>query len=120
MLNIDGYGRIASDVPLNRSKNGKSLYTNFLLASHNKRKETTFIRCVAFDAMATLLNTFFTKGDRIVISGELVSDDYNSSKNKFAFEIKVTGFEFVESSKEHNKNKNRRKKDGQRSSNGTR
>ena len=121
MLNIDGYGRIASDIPIKRSKDGKHLYTNFLLASHDSKKNTTFIRCVAFDAMSTLLHDLFSKGDRIIIRGDLISDDYHSKKNIYAFEIKVTNFEFVETLVEHKKNKDKHfvkevTKDGQRDS----
>ena len=102
MLNIQSYGRIASDIVVKRSKDQKHLYTNFLFASH-KGKETTFIRCVAFDALATLLQDFFSKGDRVILKGELVSDDYKGSK--FVFKIQVKEFEFVETLTEHNKNK---------------
>lgn len=104
MLNITGYGRIASDIPIKRSRDGEHMYTTFLLASHRGKKETTFIRCVAFDAMATLLHDFFSKGDRIIVKGDLISDDYKGSK--FVFKIKVREFEFVETLKEHDKNKN--------------
>lgn len=104
MLNVTAYGRIASDIIVKRSRNGEHLYTSFLLASH-RRKETTFIRCVAFDAMATLLHDFFSKGDRIFIKGDLIDDNYNGSK--FVFKIKVQSFEFIETIKEHNKNKKR-------------
>lgn len=106
MLEVTGFGRIASDIDLKHSKDGKHLYTNFLFASHrrvNKKQETTFIRCVAFDAMATLLNNFFSKGDRVILKGELISDDYNGSK--YVFKLQVKNFEFVETIADHNKNK---------------
>ena len=102
MLDIQGYGRIASNIEVKQSKDKKHMYTNFLFASHIN-KETTFIRCVAFDAMATLLQEFFSKGDRIIIKGELISDDYQDKKNRF--KIKITDFEFVETMTEHQKNK---------------
>lgn len=109
MLDTIAYGRIASNIPLNRSKSGKYMYTTFLLASHKTYKKyntTTFIRCVAFDAMATLLHNYFATGDRVIIKGELISDDYNNTnKNKFSYKIKVKGFEFVENLEEHNLNK---------------
>ena len=107
MLQITGYGRVASDIPLKHSKNGKHLYTTFLLASHKNKKETIFIRCVAFDAMATLLHDFFSCGDRIIIKGDLLSDDFNGSK--FVFKIKVNEFEFVETLADHSKNKAKHK-----------
>lgn len=106
MLNIIGYGRLASDIKIKRSKDQKHLYTTFLLASHDN-KETTFIRCVAFDGLATLLNNFFSKGDRIIVKGNLISDDYKG--NKYVFKIQVSEFEFVETKEEHNKNQEKHK-----------
>lgn len=109
MLNIEAYGRIASDIPVHGSKDNKHLYANFLLASH-KKKETTFIRCVAFDAMATLLHDYFSSGDRILLKGELISDDYKDTR--YVFKIQVTGFEFVETKTEHDKNVAKRSNKG--------
>lgn len=102
MLDLHAYGRIASDIEVKQSANGKHLYTNFLLASHN-RGGSTFMRCTAFDAMATLLGEYFCKGDRIALSGELLSDDYNGSK--YRFKLKVKEFEFVDTKAEHERNK---------------
>lgn len=104
MLDVNAYGRIASDITVKESKDKKHLYTNFLLASHYN-KETTFIRCVAFNGMATLLHEYFSKGDRIILKGKLCSDDYKNSK--YVFKIKVDSFEFIEALSEHNKNKER-------------
>ena len=107
MLSISGYGRVASDINLKRNKKQTHLYSNFLFASHYKR-ETIFIRCVAFDGTATLLNEYVSKGDRIMINGNLISDDYNSSK--YVFKILVKEFEFVETKKEHETNKDKHQK----------
>ena len=111
MLDVNAYGRIASDIKIKQSKNKKHLYTNFLLASH-QNGQTTFIRCVCFDAMASLLNSYFTKGDRIILKGDLVNDDYDNTK--FAFKLKVNNFEFVETKEDHIKNKEKyiKKKNG--------
>lgn len=102
MLDLCAYGRIASDIKIKQTKNKKHLYTNFLLASHNLGK-TTFIRCIAFDGLANLLHEYFISGDRIILKGELVSDDYNGSK--FVFKLKVNSFEFVEIKSDHDRNK---------------
>lgn len=104
MLSLQAYGRVASDIEVKQSKDGKHLYTNFLIASHEKC-ETTYMRCVAFDAMASLLNEFFSKGDRILLKGDLIGDDYKN--RKYSFKMKVRDFEFVETLDEHNKNKQR-------------
>lgn len=105
MLNVQASGRIASDVPLNKSQDGKHMYTNFLLASHDRRKETIFIRCVAFDGMATVLHEFYSQGDRIIINGTLIEDNYKN--RKYSFKIKVMDCEFIETLAEHEKNKQR-------------
>lgn len=106
MLETIAYGRIASKIEAKQSRDGKHLYTNFLLASHEHGK-TIFIRCCAFDGMATLLTEYFSKGDRILLKGDLISDDYNGSK--YRFKLKIHGFEFIETLDEHNKNKEKHK-----------
>lgn len=91
LLNITGYGRIATEIKVNQSRDGKHTYTNFLLASHSKN-ETTFVRCIAFDGLANLFSEYFKKGDRLLIRGDLISD--NAKKD--ALKIVVRDFEFVE------------------------
>lgn len=94
MLNITGYGRLASDILLKTSKDIQ--YTNFLLATHNHKK-TTFIKCVAFGSLAQLLTTYCNKGDRILVSGELIPDKYEEIDT---YKIKVNTFDFIETKKE--------------------
>ena len=110
MLDVNAYGRIATDIKVKQSKNKKHVYANFLLASH-QNGQTTFIRCVCFDAMANLLSNYFTKGDRIILKGDLVSDDYNNIK--FVFKLKVNSFEFVETMENHVKNKEKHTKNNE-------
>lgn len=101
MLDVHAYGRVSTPIRVKTSKNKKKLYTSFLLASH-ENKETTFIRCVAFDGLATALESYFSMGDRIILFGELWKDDYKGQKHRF--KIKVNDFKFVETLEEHKKN----------------
>lgn len=107
MLKIQAYGRISTPIDIKQSKDKKHLYTNFLLASHSKGK-TTFIRCVGFDAMATLLHEYFSIGDRILLNGILIEDRYKEG-NIATFKIQIQDFEFIETKEEHNKNKSKHK-----------
>lgn len=102
MLDVRAFGRISTPIRVKTSKDKKTLYTSFLLASHEK-KETTFIRCVAFNGLATALHDYFVAGDRIIIYGELQKDEYKGQKN--CFQLLVNDFKFVETLAEHTKNK---------------
>ena len=102
MLSLQAYGRIASDIKIKNGRDNKHVYATFLLASHHNH-QTTFIRCVAFDGTANLLHEYFSCGDRIILRGELISDDYNNTK--YVFKFKISEFEFVETLDNHNKNK---------------
>lgn len=107
MLRTHSLGRIASDINVKQSKDKKSLYTSFIIASHD-RGNTTYIRCTAFNGLAKLLGEFFSKGDRISLEGDLVEDKY---KDKDTYKIIVRDFEFVETKEEHNKNVEKHKDD---------
>lgn len=100
MLQITAYGRLASSVTI-QSSNDLS-YTNFLLATHETKDKTTFIRCVAFGSLATLMSEHCAKGDRVLITGDLIPDKY---KKIDTFKIKVNSFEFVETLNESMKNR---------------
>lgn len=105
MLRTYAYGRIASDIKLEQKD--EIMYTNFLLASH-ERNDTTFIRCVAFGPIAKLLSQYCGKGDRITLTGDLIPDKYVSiakHKNIDTFKIKVDTFDFVEIYSESLKNR---------------
>lgn len=105
MLKITAYGRIASDIILEQKN--EVMYTNFLLATHEK-STTTFIRCVAFGPVAKLLSQYSGKRDRILIIGDLIADKYYNKKkgqNVDTFKIKVDTFDFIETQAESLKNK---------------
>lgn len=102
MLDLYAFGRICTPIQIKTSKDKKTLYTSFLLASH-KRKQTTLIRCVAFNGLATLLHEYFTVGDRIILQGQLSKDDYKD--RKYSFQLKIKNFQFVETRADHDKNK---------------
>lgn len=106
MLKITAYGRLASNIEMKIKDNIH--YTNFLLATHEQKNKTTFIRCVGFGPIADLLEKHCAKGDRIIIYGDLIPDKYiNKSKQKEidTFKIKVDTFDFVETQAESLKNK---------------
>lgn len=105
MLKVSAYGRIVTDITLEQKD--EILYTNFLFASH-ERSNTTFIRCVAFEPIAKLLSQYSGKGDRMMLTGDLIPDKYidkKKHKNIDTFKIKVNTFDFVETQAESRKNR---------------
>lgn len=90
-------GRITKDIECSQSSNGKN-YCKFTLAVKRplKTDETDFINCVAFGKTAELIAVYFSKGDRILITGQI---NVNNHENQFYTNVVVNNFEFIETNK---------------------
>lgn len=69
----------------------------------NKRRKgkediTNWMRCKAFGNMAETISTYFSKGDRIYIEGELSVNNWESKSGEkhTSVEIIVNSFEFID------------------------
>lgn len=95
-------GRICRDPELRT--NGDTTVTKFSVAVDRrfKKDEADFISCVAFGKTAEFIDKYFSKGNRIGITGEWRSGSYtNKDGNKvYTNDCVVTTAEFVESKKE--------------------
>lgn len=105
MVEVTAYGRISSMRRLRHGKDGKHLYINFLLASHQSKTETLFIPCISFDGLAATLDQYLTVGDRVVVHGRLMKDKYG--KSPYSFKLKVLSYQFVETLADHEKHFNK-------------
>ncbi len=67
-----------------------------------------FINCVAFGKTAENINKYFSKGNRIAVSGRLQIDSYtdNNGNKKSASNIIIDSFEFLENKNQGNNNSN--------------
>lgn len=89
--NVVLVGRLTKDIELKIA--GESSVTNFTLAvdkpynKENKHPEANWIDCVAWGKTAEFLEKYFSKGNRVGITGSLQTRTY---ENKDGIKIKVT------------------------------
>lgn len=74
-------GRLTSDIEIKTTPAGKSV-TNFTLAvnklSNKDHPEASFIDCVAWNGTADLIAKYFSKGDKLIVTGRLDTSTYES------------------------------------------
>lgn len=132
MHNVTTLARIASTIELRtlnalnpdgaQASESRKVAT-FLVASDRPYKTrdgkytTDFIRAKAWNGLAETIAKYFQKGDKIMLFGYLESSQYTQkadekcpkcsteleiSSDKRAFDIRITGFEFVEAATKRN------------------
>lgn len=93
-------GRLTADPELKQTPQGVSVVT-FSLAINRKGKDATtdFINCVAWRGTAEFISKYFTKGNSIVIDGEINVRNYQDKDNnkRQAVEVQVHDAYFVDS-----------------------
>ena len=101
-------GRMARDPELRYTSGGKA-YTNFTLAVQKTKDEAEFIDCVAWEKTAENIAEYFTKGNRILINGKIVTSTYESNGEKRkSVKVQAFSFEFIDSKNSGNsQNRNR-------------
>lgn len=100
-------GRTTKDVELRRTGSGKAV-ASFTLAVNKDYKneqggyDADFIECVAFEQKAETISKYVHKGDRFAVVGQLATRNYENKEGKKVkvTEVKVTGFDFLESKKQ--------------------
>ena len=85
---VNGYlGKLTKDPVLKQTPSGKQT-CNFTIASDKgwgNNKKTDFIPCVAWEKTANTINSYFTKGDSIIVQGEW--EDHPWQKNEKGYDI---------------------------------
>ncbi|HRK32484.1 MAG TPA: single-stranded DNA-binding protein, partial [Tepidisphaeraceae bacterium] len=77
---------------------GLACNRKFKAADGSLREEVTFVDCTAWSKQAELINTYFTKGKPIFISGRLKYDqwdDKNGGGKRSRLLVVVEDFQFV-------------------------
>ncbi len=109
MNNVTLTGRLTRDPELQYSNNGTA-FSKFSIAVPRdfKRDETDFINCLAFGKTAETIAEYLSKGKRIAIVGRIQTGSYNNKEGQRVntFEVVVDKFEFVDSAKSEENNKN--------------
>lgn len=80
-----------------RGKN-KGEMTVFGVAVNGYDDEVLFMDCVAFGKRGEAIEKYFSKGDKICVTGELKQSDYKtkSGDNATSISLTVTQFDFCE------------------------
>lgn len=99
-------GRLTKDVELSYAAGTGTAIARFSIAVPRSRKkgEADFHNCVAFGKTAETISTYFKKGQRILIEGELHSGSYDAKDGtkRYTTDILINKFEFVDSAKQSN------------------
>ena len=96
------HGNIARELDLKSSDKGS--YMNLTIAVNcGKDKDAIFRDCIVFGRSAELIHQYKSKGQPILVTGTLESDNYDNKEGKKVYKnkLKVTGFDFVSSPSEN-------------------
>ena len=106
MNNVSLIGRLTADPELKHTQSGKG-FTRFTVAvdRHTKQgeeKQADFINIVAWDKTAEFVCKYFTKGQRIALTGTIRTGDYTDKDGKkhYTFDVWANNVEFCESKKQ--------------------
>ena len=83
-------GRLTKDPEIRlTSKNDKVARFTIAVDRDFNRDETDFINCVAFKATAAFIESYFTKGENILVAGRLQMQQYTAKdgSNRTAAEV---------------------------------
>ena len=103
-----GIGRIANDLQLKKTSNGKSVLAFSLAVDKRNKKKleeqnmpgTNFIQCVAWNNTAETIAAYFKKGSQIGISGSVETRSYKHPQHDevtvYVTEILVENITFID------------------------
>lgn len=127
MNNVVLTGRIAKDLELKYTQNGKA-YCRFTLAvdrglSKEKKQEAEangqptadFINCVAWGTTAEVLNKYTAKGKKILVNGSIETGSYTmqDGSKRYTTDVLVNRIEILEFADSNNTNSQDTKPFGQ-------
>lgn len=98
MNTFTAIGRLTADPKANKTKNGTDI-SSFMLAIPKGKDEADFLRCIAWDKTAAVINKFFKKGSRIGITGSVHSRSYTDDNDKpvYVVEVLINQVDFCDS-----------------------
>lgn len=101
MNNCAFKGRLTADPELKQTQSGVSVCRFRIAVNRNFKNQdgsydADFIPCTAWKATAELVSKYFTKGQEIIVIGDLRNADYTDSNGvkHYAMDINVSGVEF--------------------------
>lgn len=103
MNNVSLIGRLTADPELRRTQSGLAT-TRFTVAvdrrfaKQGEEKQTDFINIVAWRQTAEFICKYFTKGQRIALTGSIQTGSYtaNDGTKRYTFDVVADSVEFTE------------------------
>ena len=103
MNQVQILGTITRDIELNYAPSGTAIakvgiaVNKRYTSNGEKKEEVSYFNCVAFGKTGENINTYFQKGSRILISGELKEDRWEKDGQKQSrISILIDGFDFID------------------------
>lgn len=90
-------GRLTGDPEIRHTQSNTAV-TTFTVAADRRGEGADFIPCVAWRERAEFIAKYFTKGQKIALTGELQSRSYTdkNGQKRTVYEVNVNTAEFVE------------------------
>lgn len=94
MNNVAISGNLCADPELRATQGGKQV-ASFTVAINEGKDKTEFVRCVAWEKTAELINQYCKKGDRMALTGRMQTREWEKDGQKhYTTEVIVTTFDF--------------------------
>ena len=106
MNRVELIGRITADPELRYTNESNKMVTNFDVAVKRKYStETDFIKCIAWNKTAEIINKYCKKGNQIGIEGSIETNKYEDKEGnkRTQFQVNVENITFIDS-KDKNEN----------------
>lgn len=89
-------GRLTADATLRYTKSEKPVASFTIAVDRGKDKGTDFIPCVAWNQTGLFVDSYFNKGDMILVEGRLTQRNYEDShgNKRTAYEVVVSSVNF--------------------------
>lgn len=99
MNKIELMGRLVKDIEIKKGKTDNTYGTFTLAVTRKENKEITdFVNCVVFGKLAETIKEYTEKGNRIIVTGSLHFDKYETKdgETKTTVNVIVNDFFFVD------------------------
>ena len=104
MNNVSLIGRLTKDPELKTTQSGLSVcrFTVAVDRPYSKDRQADFISCIAWRKTAEFIDSYFSKGQRIALTGSIQTGSYTDKDGKTVYttDINVSNVEFCESKKQ--------------------
>lgn len=109
MNNVNLIGRLTKEPFISQKE--KQLFTKINLAVNetykakdgSEKTKTAFIDCVAFGKNAKKIGDFLNQGDRVIVSGKLINNNYIDKKEQkvYSTNVLIQTIDFLAKAKNH-------------------